>query len=98
MKTLFKTGDLVIYRKQKYSVHPTLNAKVVAPASNGDQYCYQVDKFWRVIAVQPDQTLLVRTRRGKQLMIAANDPALRRPHWWERLLLKHRFPTTASVE
>jgi hypothetical protein len=57
-----------------------------------------VEKFWRVLAVQPDQTLVVRTRRGKQHTLAPNDLNLRRPHWWERLLFWHRFPSRTPVE
>jgi hypothetical protein len=45
-----------------------------------------------VVAVQPDNTLVVRTRKGKQHTIAANDQNLRLTHWWERLLFRHRFP------
>jgi hypothetical protein len=51
-----------------------------------------VEKFWRVVAIHADHTLVVRTRRGKQHAIRASDPNLRRAHWWERLLFWHRFP------
>jgi hypothetical protein len=93
MPTHFKPGDLVVYRKQKFSVHPGPNARGIFPAPNGDYYTYCVDKFWKVVTVQPDGGLLVCTRRGKQHTIAANDPALRRAHWWERLWFRLRFPT-----
>jgi hypothetical protein len=42
--------------------------------------------------VQSDNTLVVRTRRGKHHEIPAADPALRRAHWWEWLFCRHRFP------
>ncbi|HTU19954.1 MAG TPA: hypothetical protein VMG10_17960 [Gemmataceae bacterium] len=93
----FRPGDVVVYRKQKISLHPCRHARDVYPARHGDSYSYAVEKFWRVDAVQPDNTLVVRTRRGKQHTIAANDPNLRRAHWWERLVFSHRFPPhTAS--
>jgi hypothetical protein len=96
MPTRFRPGDVVVYRKQKSSVHPGQHARAVEPAPHGDDYTYCVDKFWRVEAVGPDDTLVVRTRKGKHLTIAAGDPNLRRPRWWERLLLRHRFPPYVS--
>jgi hypothetical protein len=92
MSSRFRPGDVVVYRKQKSSEHPGPHARDIHPAPHGDSYSYSVDKFWRVLAVQPDNTLVVRTRRGKQHQIPADDPALRRAHWWEWLLFWHRFP------
>jgi hypothetical protein len=92
MTPAFKPGDCVIYRKQKFSVHPGPHARDIQPAPNGDSYTYCVPKLYRVIAVEPTQ-LVVRTRRGRQRTLAAGDPGLRRAHWWERLLLRGRFPT-----
>jgi hypothetical protein len=92
MKADFNTGDRVIYRKQKFSVCPGPQAKRVHPAPYGDFYSYEVDKFWTVIAVQPDHQIVVCTRRGKQLTLHADDPALRRANWLERFLFRHRFP------
>src|SRR5690348_10438446 len=92
MFTRLHPGDVVVYRKQKSSLHPGHHARDIRPALHGDSYTYLVEKYWRVVAVQPDHTLVVRTRRGKLHTLAANDPNLRRAHWWERLLLWHRFP------
>jgi hypothetical protein len=87
---------MVVYRKQKVSVHPGPHARDVRPAPNGDSYSYAVEKFWRVVAVQPDDTLVVRTRRGKQHTVAARDPNMRPARWWERLLRRRRFPPGVS--
>jgi hypothetical protein len=92
----FQPGDRVIYRKQKHSLRPGPHAKGVQPAAHGDNYSYEVDKFWTVVAVQPDQKIVVRTRRGKQLTLQADDPALRRAAWWERFLFRNRFPQIKS--
>jgi hypothetical protein len=92
MSSRFQPGDVVVYRKQKHSLHPGPHARDIHPAQYGDDYSYSVDKFWRVITVQPNHTLAVLTRRGKVHEIAADDPALRRAHWWERLLFWYRFP------
>ena len=98
MSSGFRPGDVVVYRKQKSSLHPGPHARDIHPAPHGDLYSYSVDKFWRVIAVQPNNTLVVRTRRGKQHKIAADDPALRRAHWWKWLLFGHRFPPCTPGE
>ena len=82
MKAWFRPGDVVLYRKQKSSLRPGPNARNIQPAVHGDIYSYSVEKFWRVVAIQPDHTLVVRTRRGKQHTIRANDPNLRRVRWW----------------
>lgn len=92
MKAPFKPGDFVVYRKQKFSAHPGPHARDIHPAPHGDFYTYAVEKHWRVVAVRPDRTVVVRTRRGKQHTLPEGDPALRRAHWWERLLLGPRFP------
>jgi hypothetical protein len=92
MSARFRPGDVVVYRKQKRSFRPGPHAKDIQPAPHGDTYSYAVEKFWRVVAVQTDNTLIVRTRKRKQHTIAADDPNLRRVHWWERLLFWHRLP------
>jgi hypothetical protein len=98
MATRFRPGDVVVYHKQKNSLHPGAHARDIQPAPHGDSYSYTVDKFWRVVAVGPDDTIVVRTRRGKERTLAANDPNLRRVHWWERLFLWHRFPPRWPAE
>jgi hypothetical protein len=98
MRRVIKPGDWVIYRKRKYSVHPTPHARFVMPASNGDEYSYEVDKFWIVVDVQPDHQIVACTRRGKRVTVNAQDPALWRARWWERLLFRNRFPNPAAVD
>jgi hypothetical protein len=92
MRVRFLPGDYVIYRKQKFSAHPGPGAKNIYPTPNGDTYSYAVDKFWIVVAVQPNGRIMVRTRRGKQFELNADDPALRRAHWLLRLWFWDRFP------
>jgi hypothetical protein len=92
MSARIRPGDVVVYRKQKNSLRPGPHARDIEPAPYGDSYTYCVDKFWRVVAVQSDGTIIVRTRKGKQHTLAADDPNLRPAHWWERLFLRHRFP------
>jgi hypothetical protein len=95
MAVYFRPGDCVIYYKPKVSGHPGPHAQDIHPAPNGDTYTYCVPKFYRVIAVESDHTIIVRTRRGRQHTLATDDVALRPAHWWERLLLASRFPPPA---
>ena len=92
MSPSFKPGDWVIYRKPKFSLRPGPHARDVYPTPRGDYYSYRVDKYWTVVAVEADQLIVVCTRRGKQLTLTLDDPALRRARWWERVLFRHRFP------
>ena len=88
----YHPGEAVIFRVGKHSASPGPRAMHVHPSARGEFYAYEVDKFWVVQDVQPDGKLLVRTRRGKQRLIAADDPRLRTPTWWERLTYRNRFP------
>ena len=85
-------GDHVIFVKQKCGTRPALRAVDVAPAPMGDTYSYHVEKLWTVEDVLPDGRLVLHTRRHKQHVVAADDPNLRWPRWWERLRYWHRFP------
>jgi hypothetical protein len=88
----YKPGDAVVYRKTKFSNHPGPRAKAVEPAAHGDDYNYEVDKFWVVVKTADDGKVVARTRRGKTHMIDPDDPNLRPAHWWERWLYGDRFP------
>lgn len=93
MALYLKPGDCVVYTKHKFSDHPGRHARSIFPAPNGDSYAYCVDKFYRVLAVQAEGRVVVLTRRGRQHVLSAADPALRRARWWERLLFRRRFPS-----
>jgi len=88
----FHEGDLVVYRKTKHSPVPGPRAAQITPASNGDTYSYNVDKYWVVDQVCPDGTLLLRTRRGKTHRADPDDLNLRRAGLFTQLLKGHRFP------
>jgi hypothetical protein len=98
MAVRFRLGDVVVYRKRKVSACPGPRARGVSPAPRGESYSYSVDKFWRVVAVEPGGGLVVQTRRGKRHTLDADDPALRRTYWWERLLFRHRLPPAGTDE
>ena len=85
-----KAGDWVIYRKQKISKSPGPRAVDVRASSGGETYQYMVDKFWIVEEVN-DDSLLLRTRRGKRNTIDNDDPRLRVANWWERFIYRGRF-------
>ncbi len=92
MRCHFKPGDPVIYRLTKHSCCPGPRAREVAPSANGDDYKYNVDKFWLVDSIMQDGQLLLRTRRGKTRIIRADDQNLRPPRWWEMLIYRRYFP------
>ena len=85
-----KTGDWVIYRKQKVSSSPGPRAQSTMPAAKGENYNYIVEKFWVVCAVADGMAELV-TRRGKRHRVPLDDHRLRRARWWERLIHGSRF-------
>lgn len=85
-----RPGDWVVFRKQKFSASPGPRARRVVAAERGDTYQYVVDKYWVVQSLQ-DEGLLLRTRTGKEHVVAADDPRLRLARWWERWLLADRF-------
>lgn len=89
----FRVDDRIVYRKTKNSVRPGQNARLIAPATNGDGYSYCIDKFWVVASVFPDGTLLAKTRRGKLHRLSADDPNLRHATFLEAFFDGFRFPT-----
>ncbi len=100
-------GDWIIYRKTKYSAHPGPRARNVAPTPKGDNYVYNVDKFWVVVEVLPNDMIRAVTRRQKEVTCKLSDPNLRRANLVERLLHRSRFieiaeqlnaPVAASVQ
>jgi hypothetical protein len=88
----FSPGDPVIYRRSKCTTRPGPRAMHVTPAPRGEDYAYEVDKFWVVIEIRPDRTLVLRTRRGKLHLVRDNDPHLRRPNLLDRIRFGMRFP------
>ena len=89
----FRVDDRIVYHKTKNSVHPGQNARLIAPATNGDGYSYCVDKFWIVASVFPDGTLLAKTRRGKLHRLNPSDPNLRHATFLEAFFGGSRFPS-----
>ena len=89
----YTPGDPVIYRMPKLSARPGQRARDIRPQTQGEFYTYVVEKFWRIADIQDDGKLRLVTRRGKEHVVAADDPHLRKPRWWERMIYGSRFPT-----
>jgi len=87
----YRPGDWVVFRKCKRGTSPGPRAQHIAPARFGEDYAYEVDKYWIVDHVDK-QELIVRTRRGKRHIVDIADHRLRHARWWERLVLRNRFP------
>ena len=91
MRRTPKHGDWVVYHKTKFGPRPGRRAKEVSPAPAGDLYSYVVEKYWVVVETLPDGRLRLRTRTGKEHVVASNDANLRPARWWERWLRRDRF-------
>ena len=89
----YSVGDRVIYRRPKASERPGPRAKNIQPATGGDLYRYQVDKFWTVSAVHENSKVEVITRRGKRHIIHTDDPRLRKARFYHALLWRKKFPS-----
>ncbi|MBL8889125.1 MAG: hypothetical protein JNL67_04050 [Planctomycetaceae bacterium] len=89
---------MVVFRKPKRGTAPTPRAINLRPAAHGEEYGYEVEKYWRVMAVLPDGKLEVITRRGKKHTIDASDTRLRRANLFERWFLASRFPPANAVQ
>lgn len=93
VRSQLEPGDFLIYRKAKVSPRPGRRAQNVHPAENGDDYYYDVDKFWTVSDVLDDGRLVAVTRTGKQLHLRPEDDRLRKPALLERMRYRRRFPS-----
>jgi hypothetical protein len=87
----FRPGDWVVFRKPKRSTAPGPRAQHVAPSRYGEEYAYDVEKYWVVEEVNGSR-VVARTRRGKRHVLDCGDHRLRHARWWECLLLRRRFP------
>jgi hypothetical protein len=88
----FAVGAMIVFRKSKRGTAPSPRAINLRPAPHGDDYGYEIEKYWRVTAVLPSGQLEVVTRRGKRHTVEANDPRLRPANFFERWFLASRFP------
>jgi hypothetical protein len=88
----FQPGDFLVYRKAKVSTRPGPRARNVQPTDNGDDYYYEVDKYWRLADVQEDGHLVAVTRTGKRVELSREDENLRKARLLERIVYRRRFP------
>jgi len=88
-----KVGEPVVFRLSKLSSHPGPRAQSIKPAPRGEQYWYEVDKFWVVSEARPSGELVLKTRRGKTHVLPSDHAKLRRPRLWEKLLYRHKLPS-----
>ncbi|MEM8733971.1 MAG: hypothetical protein AAGG44_07110 [Planctomycetota bacterium] len=92
-----RVGDKVVFAKEKHSGRPGQRAQEVSASQKGDHYSYIVEKYWVVMEVREDGSLLLATRRGKKHELPADHPNLRPASFFERVLLRQRFPSNASA-
>jgi hypothetical protein len=87
----YRKGDWVVYRRLKFTTHPGRRAQEVVASPNGDGYTYFVDKFWVVAELLAGNNLLLKTRRGKTHVVAAQDINLRHASLFDCIRYRRRF-------
>jgi len=85
-------GDFLVYRKSKASPHPGPRARNVQASEKGDDYYYEVDKFWTVSDVLEDGRLVAVTRTGKRVYLTPEDERLRKAGLLDLMRYRRRFP------
>lgn len=95
--TNFQKGDWIVFRKTKFSEHPTPRAIEVSPSRRGDGYTYVVEKYWVVVDTLENGNLVVCTRRGKHHVIEPDEFKVRKATLWDRLMRRSRFQETSEV-
>jgi hypothetical protein len=93
----YRPGDRIVYRIQKHSVKPGPRAKNVYAAPRGEEYNYEVDKYWIVREQRDDGSIVAQTRQGKLHELQADDPHLRPASWWECLWHQRQFPVLEEL-
>jgi len=86
----YKIGDKVVYRKRKFGTKPGPRAKNVTPSVRGDDYSYQVEKFWKIVDFKNNE-LVLETRTGKRHVVSCMDKNLRKAGWFTRWWYKKKF-------
>jgi len=90
-------GDRAVYRKPKVSTRPGPRAADIQARPHGEDYAYVVDKYWIVTRVLEDDTVEVRTRRGKVHRVNRDDPSLRKAGWFDRLRGREHYRETREA-
>lgn len=98
MASRYAENSPVVFRMLKHSTKPGPRAKDIQPAPNGETYAYHVEKYWRVEEVLADGQLVLVTRTGKRHTVSRDDERLRPARFWERFVLKNRFPVPAQPD
>jgi hypothetical protein len=88
----FEPGDFLVYRKPKVSPRPGPRARNIQPSDKGDDYYYEVEKYWRLADVLEDGHLVAVTRTGKRVELSREDENLRKARLLERVMYRRRFP------
>lgn len=88
----YKVGQAVVYRKPKSGTSPGQRAINVRPATAGETYCYEVEKYWVVSKIIDGDKVELLTRGGKQHVVSMDDNRLRSASLLERFFRADRFP------
>ena len=78
-------GDVIVYKKQKASIHPGMRAYSIKASKQGDLYTYFVDKYWAVADIIGNGQIVAVTRTNKQHYITPGDPNIRKANLIDNL-------------
>lgn len=92
MTTLYREDEKVVYLYDRSSSHPDPTGKNVFASKKGEQYQYQVEKYWVVTRILDDDVVEAISRSGTVHEIDCHDPRLRKATWWERIFKSNAFP------
>ena len=87
----YKAGDKVVYNKPKHSTHPSPNAKDLKPSELGEEYDYNIKKYWIVLTCTQN-VVTICTPTQKILHFVPNDKNLRKASIWDRIFNRKEFP------
>lgn len=92
MTTLYSEDEKVVYLYDHSSSHPDPAGKNVFASKKGEQYQFQVEKYWVITRILDDDRVEATSRSGTVHEIDRHDPRLRKATWWERIFKSKAFP------
>ncbi|MEM7473833.1 MAG: hypothetical protein AAF483_02515 [Planctomycetota bacterium] len=92
MPKQFQVDEKVVYLHDRYSNQPPPKSKNVFATKKGEQYLFQVEKYWIISRILASNQIEARNRNGSTYVIDCDDPRLRKATWWELLFKSNAFP------
>jgi len=81
----------------KFSSSPGQRAINVRPSTGGENYSYEVEKYWEVSDIIDQDHIELMTRTGKRHVVSTDDKRLRLASWLDRIFSGDRFPKHDAI-